>query len=271
MNLSVPAQPYKIVEICRYSLLAALLLSLNVYPFREMFAATAPVKSSLPPMTLSQVVDTLVARNVERARDLESYRGQRTYTLVYHGFPGDLRATMAVDVNYEAPDTKEFKVISESGPRFLVDRVLKRLVKTETDAQRDATRKAVDLNEKNYNFSDLEYESAADGCSYVVTVEPRKPNKYLYRGKIWINDRDFAVCRIQAQPAKNPSFWITSTSIAQTYEKVGEFWLPQKNKSVSNIRLGGRATLTIQYQDYKLLAQHAVPAHALLSSATAGR
>ncbi|MHB1839784.1 MAG: hypothetical protein ACYCPD_08490 [Acidobacteriaceae bacterium] len=250
----------------RYALLAALFLSLNLFPSRKAFAATAPVKSTVPPMTLSSVVDALVARNVERARDLRSYEGQRTYTLVYRGFPGDLNATMVVDVNYEAPDTKQFKITSQSGPKFLVDRVLKRLVKSETDAQRNQTRKAVDLNRQNYNFSDLEYQPAADGCSYVVTVEPRKPNKYLYRGKIWINDRDFAVCRIQAQPAKNPSFWITSTSIAQTYEKVGEFWLPQKNKSVSSIRLGGRATLTIQYQDYKLPPPIAA-AHASLTSA----
>ncbi len=240
------------IGLCRYGLMAALLLSLNVFTFSEMFAAAAPVKSAVPPMTLSQVVDTLVARNVERARDLRSYEGRRTYSVVYRGFPDDLNATMVVDVNYEAPDTKQFKITSQSGPKWLVDRVLKRLVKSETDAQRDQTRRAVDLNQTNYTFSDLEYQPAADGCSYVVTVEPRKPNKYLYRGKIWINDRDFAVCRIQAQPAKNPSFWITSTSIAQTYEKMGEFWLPQKNKSVSSIRLGGRATLTIQYQDYKL-------------------
>ncbi|MHB1937296.1 MAG: hypothetical protein ACYCOR_12015 [Acidobacteriaceae bacterium] len=268
MNLSVRTRPYKIVEIFRYALIAALLLSLNVFSSGETFAATAPVKTSVPQMTLAAVVDTMVARNMERAKDLESYRGERTYTLVYRGFPGDLHAAMVVDVNYEAPDTKEFKITSQSGPKWLVDRVLKRLVKSETDAQRDQTRKAIDLNEKNYSFSDLEYRPAADGCSYVVTVGPRKPNKYLYRGKIWVNDRDFAVCRIQAQPAKNPSFWITNTSIAETYEKLGEFWLPKSNKSVSNIRLGGRATLTIQYQDYKLPPPSAA-AHASLSSSAA--
>ena len=253
--LYVCTRSYKLSGFSRYALFAALLLSLNLFTSCEMFAAVAPVKSSVPPMTLSQVVDTLVARNMERARDLRSYQGRRTYTLVYRGFPGDLHATMAVDMNYEAPNTKEFKVTSQSGPKWLVDRVLKRLVKTESDAQQDETRKAVDLNENNYNFSDLEYQPAADSCSYVVTVEPKTPNKYLYRGKIWINDNDFAVCRIQAQPAKNPSFWITSTSIHETYKKVGEFWLPEENKSVSRIRFGGSATLTIQYQDYKVQAQ----------------
>ncbi|MHB8391065.1 MAG: LolA family protein [Acidobacteriaceae bacterium] len=270
MILHAHTRSYEIAGFRRYAFFATLFLILNILGSGKVFAAAAPVKSTVPPMTLAQVVDTLVARNAARARDLTSYQGSRTYTVTYRGFPGDLLATMVVDMNYDAPNTKEFRITSQSGPKWLVDRVLKRLVKSESDAQQDATRKAVDLNQKNYSFSDLEYEPAADGCSYVVSVEPKHPNKYLYRGKIWINDRDFAVCRIQAQPAKNPSFWITSTTIAQTYEKVGEFWLPQKNKSVSAIRLGGRATLTIQYQDYKVPPPIDV-AHASLSSPPAAR
>ena len=34
------------------------------------------------------------------------------------------------------------------------------------------------------------------------------------------------------------------------------FWLPLKNESVSYIRLGGRATLTIEYKDYSLTGAH---------------
>jgi hypothetical protein len=34
--------------------------------------------------------------------------------------------------------------------------------------------------------------------------------------------------------------------------KVQHFWLPRRNESVSYIRLGGRATLTIEYKDYRV-------------------
>ena len=57
---------------------------------------------------------------------------------------------------------------------------------------------------------------------------------------------------IDAEPAKNPSFWIKKTHIEHRYEKVGDFWLPAVNKSVTNVLIGGTATLTIQYTDYKL-------------------
>jgi hypothetical protein len=74
----------------------------------------------------------------------------------------------------------------------------------------------------------------------------------LYRGEICVNEADFAVESIDAEPAKNPSIWIKKTRIEHRYEKVGEFWLPASNKSVTNVLLGGTAMLTIQYTDYKL-------------------
>jgi hypothetical protein len=44
-------------------------------------------------------------------------------------------------------------------------------------------------------------------------VEPRRENKFLYRGEICVNAEDFAVESIDAEPAKNPSFWIKKTRI----------------------------------------------------------
>jgi len=228
-------------------------LALAVVPLSFGTAQTA-TESKPSPLTLTQVVDRMVADNIARATALESYRGTRTYTLVFKGFPANLYAQMVVDISYTAPNSKTFVVVSQTGPKWIQDQVMSRLLKSEKNAQQGKNRKNVDLNTENYNFSNLEYHPVPDHCSYAVTVAPKTPSKYLYRGKIWINDREFAVCRIEAQPAKNPSFWIRSTNISHSYEKIGEFWLPRKNKSVSALRLGGLATLTIQYQNYKIVA-----------------
>src|SRR5207248_8393934 len=59
--------------------------------------------------------------------------------------------------------------------------------------------------------------------------------------------------RLEPQPAKNPSFWTKSSVIEQVYTPVGEFWLPARNRSVGEIRLGGTAELTIQYNEYRLV------------------
>jgi len=71
-----------------------------------------------------------------------------------------------------------------------------------------------------------------------------------------VDNKDFAVCRIEAEPSKNPSFWIKKTEIHHSYLKIGDFWLPAENKSVSAIRGGGRAVLIIKYQNYEILSAH---------------
>lgn len=202
----------------------------------------------------ARVVDTMIARNAERAKELQSYQAMRTYSLQYRAFFRTYRARLVASVKYDASGTRRFTVVSQSGSDLLIHRVLDRLMQTEEKADEARNRKNVDLNRQNYNFSDLEWNSAPDGCSYSVTVSPRRADPLLYRGRIWINDRDFAVCRMQVQPSQRPSFWIKSTRITQIYHKVDRFWLPKRNESISKIRLGGTAKLTIENSDQKILA-----------------
>jgi hypothetical protein len=70
-----------------------------------------------------------------------------------------------------------------------------------------------------------------------------------------VDAHDFAVTRIEAEPARNPSFWIKKTDIRHVYEKIGEFWLPEQNYTVTTVRLGGKAILTIDYQDYRIVPE----------------
>jgi len=112
----------------------------------------------------------------------------------------------------------------------------------------------VALNRHNYEFTAMEFQEASDGCSYVISVKPKSPNKLLYRGRIWVNSSDFAVCRIEAEPAKNPSFWIKNAAVHHIYQKLGDFWFPLENESTSTMRVGGRAVLSIKYSNYEILA-----------------
>jgi hypothetical protein len=97
------------------------------------------------------------------------------------------------------------------------------------------------------------YDTSSDGPQYVIKILPKTKNKFLCRGKIWVDAKDFAVVRIEGEPGKNPSMWIKKTGIAHRYVKVDDFWLPAENHTESFIRLGGKATLSIEYQDYKII------------------
>jgi len=90
------------------------------------------------------------------------------------------------------------------------------------------------------------------GALYVLNLLPKTKNKFLYRGKIWVDAKDFAVVRIEGEPARNPSMWIKKTAVDHRYVKVNDFWLPVENHTQSSIRLGGEAILSIDYKDYKI-------------------
>ena len=215
-------------------------------------SSTLPCRPALA-LTTGQVTERLAVMNAERTQHLRSFESQRQYTLAYTGFPGAHSAEMTVNAFYHAPGTKQFTVISESGSKLILSRVLHRLLELEQDSSHDEkARDAIALTPDNYRFFMRGCAADAGRDLYVMDVQPLHENKLLYRGTIWIDAQDFAVVRIEAEPSKSPSFWTTQSKIVHQYRKVGEFYLPSLNQTVTDVRFGGRAVLTIRYQNYKL-------------------
>jgi hypothetical protein len=211
-----------------------------------------PPSITTAPLSVDQVVNNLVRNDEERAQALRHYESTRVYRLYYRGFPGNRDAEMTVEATYDSPSTKSFKVISQTGSKLVIDRVFKRLLESEKEAAEPVMHARTLLNRDNYDFALIGFESSDKGSQYVLAVYPKVRSKYVYRGKVWVDATDFAVTRIDAEPAQNPSFWTKKNEIHHEYMKVQDFWLPRRNESVSYIRLGGRATLTIEYNNYRV-------------------
>jgi hypothetical protein len=208
-----------------------------------------------PALRLSgdQISQLLAERNAERAQHLRSFESQRSYSLDYTGFPSARSAEMNVRASYRAPGVKRFTVLSESGSKLILTHVFHRLLESEQEASGDEkNRDAVALTPDNYRFALRGCEVDSGRETYVMTVEPRRETKFLYRGTVWVDAEDFAVTRIDAEPAKNPSIWTKKSEIRHRYQKIGEFYLPVSNETVTDVRLGGKAVLTIRYHDYRL-------------------
>jgi hypothetical protein len=205
------------------------------------------------PLPVDQVVKRLQEKNAERAAVLTQYEATRVYRMQYRGFPSDREAEMVVTVDYHAPNSKQFKVLSQTGSKFILDHVFKKLLEGEQEASNEENRQHTALTSENYDFTLSSYEASPSGGQYILNIFPKTKNKFLYRGQIWIDARDFAVLRIKGEPARNPSFWIKKTEIEHSYTKVGSFWLPARNHTESVIRIGGVADLSIEYKNYKII------------------
>ena len=213
------------------------------------------------PLPVEQVARKLEEKNSQRAAALDEFSSTRVYRMQYHGFPSDRDAEMVVNFTYHAPQSKEFHVVSQTGSKFVIDHVFKKLLEGEQEAANQENREHTALSRENYNFTSAGYEITPDGPQYVLNLLPKTKNKFLYRGKIWVDAKDFAVVRIEGEPARNPSFWIKKTEVRHRYIKVNDFWLPAENHTESVIRLGGRAILSIEYKDYKITK--AAPLHGI--------
>ena len=214
--------------------------------------AAGSALQAAPPLTAQQIAGELEERNHERELALRKFQGRRAYHVEYHGFLGTRIADAVVDYSYSAPADKEFTIVSQSGSKILVEHVIEGLLNAEKEAVSEDNKKRSALTEQNYDFALASAEAPQPDSDYVLTVTPKADNKFLYHGKIWVDPKDFAVTRIEAEPAKDPSFWLKKTKVTHRYEKVGDFWLPAENQSDSAIRLGGRAVLSIKYTDYKI-------------------
>lgn len=218
--------------------------------------------SDQPPATAAstskgeELFTKLVENNDRRTRELQQYSGTRRYEVSNDN--GKMLARSVVRVEFRAPDTKKFETVSEEGSGFVRRMVFKGLIKSEEEAAAGREHRDSSITPHNYTFRYLGEEDLDGYHCHVVYAIPARKDKYLFEGLVWIDSQDFAVVKIAGHPAKNPSFWIKRVDWTRRYGKVGGFWLPVRDESVTDVRIFGKKKLTIEYQDY--VVNHAASA-----------
>jgi len=187
-----------------------------------------------------------------RARDLrlKQYAAVRTYKVTND--KGKLYAQEVVRVEYQAPDQKKFSVDSEEGSRLVREMVFKRLLESESETSSGQAHHDSAIKPANYEFKLIGEDEVGPYHCLVVEAVPRRIDKYLFDGFIWIDATDYAIVKIAGQPAKPLSFWVTSADFVREYQKIGEFWLPARDETLVHVRFYGKKILTIDHRDYTI-------------------
>lgn len=220
-------------------------------------AISLSVKAEL---NTEEIVKKLVDMDLERTQALHAYQVSEFYHLAYRGFLGSRTASMVVSVKYRSSGTTTFTIQSSSGSKLVMNKVFKKLLQAERQVLGVEAQKRTALNRINYDFELTGQEKTPSGLTYVLRMSPKRKDKFLCRGRIWVDVKDFAVVRLEAEPAKNPSFWTKSSEIERIYKKVGVFWLPSSNVSTTTVRFGGRAHMVIRYNSYLITSASPVGA-----------
>jgi len=203
------------------------------------------------PLGADEVMRRVVEMNELRGKVLDSYSSVRIYHLECHCL-SHKKADMVIRADYHSPNTKKFTILSESGSGTVRQKVFKKLLEAEQESMSDENQQRTAMTPENYAFQLLDYQKTDAGEFYVLDAEPRIKNKFLFRGRIWVDAKDFAITRVEGQPAVNPSWWTVRTDFKRSYQKIGDFWLPESNESETKVRIFGTAFLTIEYREYQI-------------------
>ena len=221
----------------------AVILFLALGPTTICRAQEAPILSA------DEVIAKLTNHNSQRDKLGGGYNGNRRY--VFENQHLNKRAELLVSVKCDPDGTKHFEVVSEQGWSSANKRVLRKMLESETETSQPQVRPSTNLTPENYRFQMLASEFLEARPVYVIQVLPKREDKYLFEGRIWIDAEDFAVVRVEGKPAKNPSFWTRSVHFVQQYHKSGDFWFPFTTESVTEARVFGKTEVTISYFDYQ--------------------
>lgn len=190
------------------------------------------------------------AADAARRAQFAGYTGRRTYSVVTPRV--GLKASMQVDVQVLHNGVKQFKIVSVTGPGAIRKLVFQRMLDTEAAASQPDSQAANKINPDNYNFQLIETRPENSRTIHVLSAEPKSGNPLLFRGNIWVDSEHFAIVRMEGAPAKKPSFWVESTHFVHDNVAVGEQWFPASNRSETKVRIFGKTTVVIDYNDYKL-------------------
>jgi hypothetical protein len=200
-----------------------------------------------------QIFAELLDHNQTRADGLLEYTADRVYRV---SDPSrKIHAQIEGRMEFEAPESKTFFTKSEAGSAIVRVLALKPLIASEINAARGKDRHDSAITPANYTLALIGEDEVRTHPCYVLRASPKRADKYLFAGKVWIDKQDFAVVRIEGRPAANLSFWIKRADFVRDYEKVAGFWLPLKDETAVQVRMYGKKILTIDHADYAVRAK----------------
>jgi outer membrane lipoprotein-sorting protein len=153
-----------------------------------------------PGVTETEVFAELAAHNQQRRSALHDYSVLRTYRVI--DLKGKVHAEEVGRMEFLAPDSKTFRVDSESGSSVVRHMALNPLIKSEIETAAGKEHHDSAISADNYSLNLLGEQQVGRYRCFVAAVRPKRKDKYLFEGKLWIDTEDYSVVRIEGHPAK---------------------------------------------------------------------
>ena len=226
----------------------------------QVLGPLEPLRSAV---TGNVILAELVAHNERRRGALLEYTAVKKHQVI--DSRGEMYAEEIAHIQYHAPDKRASVVISENGWGPNGHFTLDQLIASEIEATAGGDDGDSSITPANYKVDPLGEQQVGAFQCFVVRAIPKRKEKDLFAGKIWIDVQDYAIVRIEGHPVKRPSFWIAREEFVRQYQKIDGFWLPQKDETLVHVRLYGTKLLTVDHWEY--VVNHAIESPSNASTA----
>jgi len=211
--------------------------------FWAALASSSQVLSSTAGNTKSLDVN-LILQRLEEAQHQDPARS-RPYEVIreYKVFRGNEKqptSDVMAEINFVPPATKTYKITQARGSSS-GEKMVRELLDRETESVKKGL--GSQISRANYDFVFLRQETYGVVPEDVLLIVPKRKDKNLLRGQIWVDAKTFRIRRIEGVPAKSPSFWIKDIHITLQFAEVNGMWIPISFDAIATVRLLGRYTL----------------------------
>jgi len=193
-----------------------------------------------------RVVDGMIREQAARFERFESYTRIQRYSVTTERF--GLKAELVARIHRDRLKGKTYEIVSRSGSPVIQNHVFDALLEAEVSVNAQG---AELLTRENYSFRLAGQEEFGGRRCFVLESEPKRKDKHLLKGRIWVAEDDYGIVHIEGRPSDSLSFWVGRPTIVQDFTKISGFWWASRRRSyIDNVFLG-KSDLEIEYSDYR--------------------
>jgi len=217
------------------------LLLVRLASFSQSRSAGSETRDAPPELNL--ILASMEQVNHQNQAYSRSYEVTRQYK-VFRGDDKHPTSEITAEIRFIPPNRKIFKIIGASGNRR-GEKIVRDLLEHEVEPAPERSNR--DIDRTNYDFVFLRQEKFGLASEYVLHIVPKRKEKGLMLGQIWVDAKTFRIRRIEGVPVKSPSIWIKDSYITLQFAEVNGVWISVSFDAIATVRFLGRYTLTGLY------------------------
>ncbi len=225
---------------------------LRVFLIIPLLASNLIFAQQLPDITtIVRGVDASVKNRIDH---LAAYTVTEHYAVFRGNDETHSAAEMLVKTTYRRQTGKSYEIVSQSGSTFWRNEVLATLLDNEKHMSMPGNVETALINSANYEMTlDANAREQLNGRDcLVLDINPKRTSQFLFKGKVWVDARDFAIVLLKGRASKSAFFLASAAEVTRQYDQVSGLPMAIHAQATSASSLLGQTVVKIDYANYQL-------------------